>query len=324
MSVVHPLCSFFGHHKCATQWIKSVLVDICELTNLRLFEVSRIDESGFASLRDLLDCFRPDVLVYSNADITRIREAGHLRGFHVVRDPRDLIVSAYFSHLHSHPLDTWRGLAEHRHRLRSLGKTEGLLLEMEFSRRVLEEMRDWDYSSPDVLEIRMEDLVEAPELHFARVIEHVGLTSLPDVTRTERLSSAVHIVLSRIRRRARGLISHRLRASDGDCDLHERVAARWWGGKDPYRLYPLDSVWARGLRLRNFPMDHLPAIVERHRFSTKADRRNRGHEDPRHHYRKGIAGDWRNHFNEVHIEAFRRRHNDVLLKLGYETDPHWT
>jgi hypothetical protein len=25
----------------------------------------------------------------------------------------------------------------------------------------------------------------------------------------------------------------------------------------------------------------------------------------------------------VHVEYFKRNYNDVLVRLGYETDPHW-
>ena len=64
-------------------------------------------------------------------------------------------------------------------------------------------------------------------------------------------------------------------------------------------------------------------ITERHSFQKKAAGRQKGVEKQTHHYRKGIAGDWRNYFEPVHIAEFKRRYNDVLLKLGYETDPDW-
>lgn len=39
--------------------------------------------------------------------------------------------------------------------------------------------------------------------------------------------------------------------------------------------------------------------------------------------RKGIHGDWRNHFNERHIADFKRVAGDLLIRLGYEMDTDW-
>ena len=65
-------------------------------------------------------------------------------------------------------------------------------------------------------------------------------------------------------------------------------------------------------------------IVHRHRFEVKAGGRTPGEEDRSSHYRRGQSGDWVNHFEPVHVEAFKERYNDLLLLLGYETDPDWS
>ena len=46
-------------------------------------------------------------------------------------------------------------------------------------------------------------------------------------------------------------------------------------------------------------------------------------EDVRCHERKGIAGDWRNHFTERVKLGFKHRFGDVLLATGYERDNDW-
>lgn len=66
-----------------------------------------------------------DVLCYVNAEIGSVRPLRDYRGFHVIRDPRDVGVSGYFSHLHSHPIGDWYELAEHRRELQSLPRHEG-------------------------------------------------------------------------------------------------------------------------------------------------------------------------------------------------------
>ena len=320
MTTEPPQCAFFGHHKCATQWIKAILADICATTHLRMFEVSRIEAWDFADLQALVGCFRPDVLVYSNAEIGQVRLLPPLRGFHVIRDPRDLIVSAYFSHLHSHSLETWPRLAEHRRQLQAADKSAGLLLEMEFSRRVLADMASWDYDQPGVLELRMEDMIASPAEHVARIVEHLGLTHLPQSSYRERLGSLVGILFGRAQRMARRQLRHWTPppTPEGDAPAIARVH-----GPDPYRFYPLNVALNHGLRYRSLAIVDVPAIVDRHRFSRKAGGRERGVEDAHNHYRKGVAGDWRNHFEPVHVEYFKRNYNDLLLRLGYETDPHW-
>jgi len=40
--------------------------------------------------------------------------------------------------------------------------------------------------------------------------------------------------------------------------------------------------------------------------------------------RKGIVGDWRNHFTERHVQRFKERCGHFLIQLGYEQDMNWT
>jgi lipopolysaccharide transport system ATP-binding protein len=51
--------------------------------------------------------------------------------------------------------------------------------------------------------------------------------------------------------------------------------------------------------------------------------RERGVEDPRDHFRKGVAGDWRNYFTPAVRSAFRERYADVLVRTGYESGTDW-
>ena len=321
MDTGYPRFAYFGHHKCATQWITAILADICAATHLRMFEVSRVEEWDFPDLRALVRCFRPDVLVYSNAEIRQARLLPPGRGFHVIRDPRDLIVSAYFSHLHSHSVETWPGLREHRRRLQATDPSTGLLHEMEFSRRVLTDLHDWAYDQRDVLELRMEDLILSPVDHVARVVEHLGLTHLPSSTHRERVVGLAGILCGRARRLARRQLGRAWHPAPGTGGSPAASSSR---GPDPYRFYPLDRVWRHGLQTRRLQVEDLQDMVERHSFARKTGGRARGVEDVHNHYRKGVVGDWRNHFQPLHVEYFKRHYNDVLLKLGYETDPHWS
>lgn len=67
----------------------------------------------------------------------------------------------------------------------------------------------------------------------------------------------------------------------------------------------------------------LTTIAERHSFSQLSGGRAPGQEDPHSHYRKGVAGDWREHFTPTVTRRFKELLNDVLLASGYETSANW-
>ncbi|MFG0257035.1 MAG: sulfotransferase domain-containing protein [Phycisphaerales bacterium JB043] len=52
--------------------------------------------------------------------------------------------------------------------------------------------------------------------------------------------------------------------------------------------------------------------------------RKPGDEDTHSFIRKGIAGDWKNHFTRESGELFNDLGGDALVDLGYETDRQWT
>jgi hypothetical protein len=66
----------------------------------------------------------------------------------------------------------------------------------------------------------------------------------------------------------------------------------------------------------------LHEIVKYNSFEA-ATGRKRGEEDVTAHLRKGIAGDWRNHFSDHVKEEFKKRFGDALINTGYESDSNW-
>ncbi|MGF1641739.1 MAG: hypothetical protein ACFCUO_12385 [Rhodospirillales bacterium] len=40
-------------------------------------------------------------------------------------------------------------------------------------------------------------------------------------------------------------------------------------------------------------------------------------------FRRGVIGDWRNHFTDAHKAAFKEQAGQALIELGYETDLNW-
>lgn len=288
------LCVFFGHHKCATGWTGGTLRELA----LHMGRTYRVvnqtrDFAGSASLGDFVNKQGIEVLTYANANLEHARSLPAHRGFHVVRDPRDVLVSAYFSHKKTHGTANWPELIEHRERLQSLSKFDGLMAEMEFSAPFFEDMRSWDYQQDHVLELRMEDVTASPVEFFLEIAEFLG------ILRREELSGV-------------GLAAHRLLTKSNRMNHRGR---RFMPGRFP--MFPV---------LKQPIHELAPAVVTeiaRNRTFEKLTGRSRGQENRNTHLRKGVPGDWKNHFEPEHVAAFKDRYNDLVLDLGYASSPDW-
>lgn len=279
-----PLFAFFGHHKGATDWFNSILRQLCQELQLN-FAVVHYPEMFQGDLRKFVAENKVDFLSYDNADYTYVRRLDDYRGFHIVRDPRDICVSAYFSHLHSH--GTKRSYwIEQRATLQSMSKAEGLLYEMTCREQQFQEMQTWDYQQPNVLELRMEEVTQNPYKHLVQILSFLDLVDTSGSSVKKRFQYCLYSGLRRLEVRSNG-------------NLLLPIA--------PSRL----------------PVERLLGIVWENDFAKKARKRNPGEENVRSHYRKGIAGDWKNHFEAVHLDYFHRHYNALLLKLEYECDPEW-
>ncbi len=69
----------------------------------------------------------------------------------------------------------------------------------------------------------------------------------------------------------------------------------------------------------DLPAEQVKAIAEAHSFQ-KATGRQAGQEDATSFNRKGVAGDWINHFSAEHSERFRSCADDRLERIGYTWD----
>lgn len=244
------LAAFFGHHKCGSSWVSGIVREIAELAKLHVGEVSNpymfeSDLGQYCNHRNI------ECLAYTNANYRYVCDLEFASAIHVIRDPRDMCVSAYFSHLHSHTTNGWPELLEHRQRLRQLSLEEGLIADMAFNRQFLNDVGSWDYRDSRILEFKYEDIIED---------------------------------------QARGLVSAAL--------AHFNIAT----------LVSSDLV---------------ESVIESRMFRRRSGGRERGDEDLRSHYRRGMAGDWRRFFNTRHIDAFKTDYNWVLLATGYETGDSW-
>ena len=71
------------------------------------------------------------------------------------------------------------------------------------------------------------------------------------------------------------------------------------------------------------PRERFREVVRATRFERSTKGRRPGQEDIASHMRKGIAGDWRNHFTDRLKQAFKTRYGDLLVATGYESNLDW-
>ena len=165
--------------------------------------------------------------------------------FFVKRDPRDLIVSFYFSNRYSHPLDAT--IACERAGLTRMSEPEGLLHTIGQFEKFVEILTSWEAaarSDPRVRVVRYEDLTGTVQLDTW----HSLLTA-------------------------------------ADIRVPRQVLA------DVLATYAFDKITGG---------------------------RKPGMEAQTHKYRKGVAGDWKNHFDAHMVDKFRARYGSLCAELGYE------
>lgn len=69
-------------------------------------------------------------------------------------------------------------------------------------------------------------------------------------------------------------------------------------------------------------LEQLEKAVAASRFES-VYKRKLGEEDASSHGRKGLPGDWRNHFTRDFAIQFREKFGDLLIATGYEKDGNW-
>lgn len=279
---IKPTLAFFGHHKGATTWIINILKQVCFDLGLKHAVASNSNKFQ-QDLSRFIDQNKIGFLFYVNADYRYVSSLSNFKGFHVVRDPRDVIVSGYFSHRYSHSTENWEKLILHRAQLEKASKEEGLLLEMEFSRQFLEEMYHWNYDLPNVLELRMENIIQNPYESFINIFQFLEIID--------------------------------------DSRSNTQKCLKYFLSKAVVRTF--NKYTSFQLTCDRILMSRLLEIVYINRFTHKSQGRRLGEEDITSHYRKGVPGDWKNHFNSEHVQFFKANYNDLLLKLGYESCLNW-
>lgn len=281
------LRAFFGRHKSASTWARNILHEAAAVLELKILTVHVDGQwADYPTLGDMVRAEQPDILIMTRPLQKDIETLPPMRAVHLIRDPRDIVVSGYFSHRNSHPEVfggvAWPELIEHRRHLLHVDKETGMEAEIEFSSLFLDPMASWNYDNPSIFEVRMEELIADPEGMWRQVFTHLDMLG-----------------------------------TDGFGKL---AAAKWnlanrrgkpWAAKYLRKVLP-------HVPLRRLPPAYIPDVLDRFSF-TKLSRSGRkpGEVDENSHYRKGVARDWENHLTARHLEVFRERYGDLVERLGY-------
>jgi hypothetical protein len=228
-----------------------------------------------------------DFLMFRNAGINHLPADRPYRGFHMIRDLRDIAVSAVHSHRSSHPTDMWADLKDMREKLKTMSFEESLLWELDYLKPIFEQIGGWNYSNPNVKEMRMEDLIARPYSVALEAFQFLGLAGDEVVSTTGRLVFTAKTLVNKPGRH----IGHE--------------GPRGW------------------LRLERMPAERLLGIVHAFNFKRLAGGRTQGKEDTKSHFRKGVAGDWQNAFTPPIKARFKELYGEMLIQLGYERDMSW-
>ncbi len=242
-------------HKTGSQWIRKVFADpaVYRATGLRTYAYGpRLDDVARSRTYQNISFDRPfsarrivSPLYMPHDGFVALPKPEPWRAFFVTRDPRDVVVSWYFSSISSHPTNSSRGMQEARDHLATLDEERGLIDSIARLARygLFDALGSWvGAGGAEVMVVRYEDLIGDDRDHWwKRLLEHC------------------HVPIS-------------------DADRE--------------------------------------SLLARYSFQVLSGRRP-GQEDTGSKLRKGVAGDWRNHFTPAVEAAFAETTGGLVRRLGY-------
>lgn len=161
-----PLIVHCCYHKVGTVWFGRVLREVAAEFGLRLGAGATYDE-----IRDFETEAGSDVFIDFGSHVNLSLLPRRHKASHMIRDPRDLVVSGYFYHRWTGetwanlPRAEYRGMTYRQH-LNAVSKHDGLLAEIRRNSFWIPHMARWKYAGPDSYEIRYEEIIrdEVPVL----------------------------------------------------------------------------------------------------------------------------------------------------------------
>lgn len=280
----YPRFVYCTRYKAASMWIGTIVESVCSIMGLRYEYLFNWDKKGI-DLRSYCANEKLEFVALASPSIDdAVVTLSPEKGFHVYRDPRDMIVSAYYSFRNSHAVKKGSSLEALQQKLQEIPMEEGLFECMAFHAGQLDHLNAWDYTQENILNLQMEAVSANPYMGFLRIFRFIDLVDEADCTELQHIPKMVQAVINKMHRR---------------------------------------SMAPMSLKMDVIPAERLLGVVHRNRYEKRSGRK-KGEEDVASHYRKGKAGDWTTHFTPEHVQYFKDRFPGLVEKLGYEDSSGWT
>lgn len=253
------------YHKCMTVYFIRVFKSIAEEMGwyFKNYEWGELEKF----MKDAKTLKRDSILMIGHRFNEVKKLPRRFKGSHIVRDPRDLLISGY--RYHKWTQEYWvheplkRGMIfklglkkldlgfdhdgmTYQQILNKVDQETGLIIELNWRRRTFDHMMDWNYEHSNIKELRYEQMFGKEEEAFRELFMHYGFDE-----------EIIRIGLNYV------------------------------------RIYSFDN------------------------------QKKTGKTGDNQHLTKGVSGQWKEYFSEDLKALFKERHQDLLIKLGYEKDDKW-
>jgi len=168
-----PVIIHCCYHKIGTVWFERVLRDVAAE-----YGISYGTGSNYQNIHRFETTRNCGVFVDYGSHV-KLDKLGNYVGSHMIRDPRDVVISGYFYHLWT--TEKWAnlpmvefGAMSYREYLNNLDQDEGLLAEIRRLWFWIPHMLNWNYSNPRIYEIKYEDIIANESKVFREMFKHYG------------------------------------------------------------------------------------------------------------------------------------------------------
>lgn len=161
---------YFGHHRCGTTWIRDVIRKVCNIKNINYYVLG-----GTASNHSNSENASKQFKCFVNANCNDIEKiCKNDKSFHVIRDPRDALISDYWSRKVSHSITS-----KEKETLRAIlvdKNIEDGLIHMLDHTTYFAQIKNWPIGeNKKILEVKYEDLLQDELLGFTGIFNFLNL-----------------------------------------------------------------------------------------------------------------------------------------------------